>query len=125
MSSVSVSDVPNLKVADLKKELQNRGLSTAGLKAELVERLQDAIKGGNSENSNNSAPAPAVAAPAPAPTTAPVAPTSTPAPVSAAPKISPPASAPSAPVVASSVDAELEAKKKTSREIWNNFRDLR
>lgn len=36
-------DVSKMKVADLKKELKNRGLSTLGNKTELVDRLQGAI----------------------------------------------------------------------------------
>jgi SAP domain-containing ribonucleoprotein len=76
MSSPSVSDIPNLKVADLKKELQSRGLNTGGLKAELVERLQEAI---NKESQTNKQPSTASssnptpsAAPAPASVSAPV-----------------------------------------------------
>lgn len=33
------------QVADLKKELKSRGLSVAGTKNELTERLQEALKG--------------------------------------------------------------------------------
>ncbi|XP_057666315.1 SAP domain-containing ribonucleoprotein [Diorhabda carinulata] len=41
-------DFSKLKVPDLKKELKQRGLSTAGNKTELIERLQSALK--NNEN---------------------------------------------------------------------------
>ena len=36
-------DITAMKVADLKKELKNRGLSTTGKKDELIERLQLAL----------------------------------------------------------------------------------
>ncbi|XP_050294295.1 heterogeneous nuclear ribonucleoprotein U-like protein 1 isoform X2 [Anthonomus grandis grandis] len=38
-------DPEKLKVVDLRKELQNRGLNTKGNKAELVKRLKDALDG--------------------------------------------------------------------------------
>ena len=39
-------DPTKLKVSELKSELGQRGLDTSGKKAELVERLQEAIEGG-------------------------------------------------------------------------------
>jgi hypothetical protein len=38
-------DVSKLKVAELKEELLKRGLDTSGLKADLAERLTEAIAG--------------------------------------------------------------------------------
>ncbi|KAH8008843.1 hypothetical protein HPB51_005890 [Rhipicephalus microplus] len=40
---VDAESVRNMKVADLKKELKARGLSTAGNKSELTERLEAAL----------------------------------------------------------------------------------
>ncbi|XP_058823120.1 SAP domain-containing ribonucleoprotein [Topomyia yanbarensis] len=40
---MSENDISKMKVADLKKELKNRGLNTLGNKNELVERLQNAL----------------------------------------------------------------------------------
>lgn len=36
-------DLDKLKVVDLRKELQQRGLDTKGVKAALVKRLKDAL----------------------------------------------------------------------------------
>lgn len=36
-------DVKRLKVAELRQELQERGLETRGLKADLAQRLQEAL----------------------------------------------------------------------------------
>jgi hypothetical protein len=52
-------DVENMKVPDLKKELKNRGLSQAGLKAALVQRLKEALESesaGNSEKVSTTVP---------------------------------------------------------------------
>jgi hypothetical protein len=40
---MSTIDVNSLKVADLKKELQSRGLPTSGVKADLQQRLTEAL----------------------------------------------------------------------------------
>ncbi|XP_053695448.1 uncharacterized protein LOC128742973 isoform X2 [Sabethes cyaneus] len=44
---MSEHDISKMKVADLKKELKNRGLSTLGNKNELIDRLQTALIGGD------------------------------------------------------------------------------
>lgn len=41
---MSTIDVNSLKVADLKKELQSRGLPTSGVKADLQQRLTEALE---------------------------------------------------------------------------------
>jgi len=40
---MDVMDISAMKVADLKKELKSRGLSTTGIKSELIDRLQLAL----------------------------------------------------------------------------------
>lgn len=46
-------DPSKLKVSELKAELENRGLDTEGKKAELVKRLEDALKAESGEKKNN------------------------------------------------------------------------
>ena len=43
-----VTEVEGMKVGELRVALEQRGLDTAGLKAQLVERLTEAICGGSS-----------------------------------------------------------------------------
>jgi hypothetical protein len=45
--------INDLKVTELKKMLQDRGLSTAGLKADLVERLKAAIESSEGDSTSN------------------------------------------------------------------------
>merc|ERR1712096_49358 len=55
-----MEDISKLRVVDLKKELSHHGLSTAGLKADLVKRLQefrDNAQEGETENGESSAEA--------------------------------------------------------------------
>ncbi|XP_054272026.1 SAP domain-containing ribonucleoprotein isoform X2 [Macrosteles quadrilineatus] len=48
-SETDLSSISKMKVAELKKELKARGLSTAGAKNELQERLQQAIQGSSQD----------------------------------------------------------------------------
>lgn len=50
--STSNIDVNSLKVADLKKELQSRGLPTSGVKADLQQRLTEALEKEKASASN-------------------------------------------------------------------------
>ena len=43
MADIDIAEVKNMKVPDLRKHLQDRELSTKGNKAELVERLENAL----------------------------------------------------------------------------------
>lgn len=43
-------DLDKLKVVDLRKELQQRGLDTKGVKAALVKRLKDALDAESAES---------------------------------------------------------------------------
>lgn len=49
MSSLSADDVKGMKVADLRSALEERGLSTKGLKADLAARLTEALEEGGGE----------------------------------------------------------------------------
>ena len=51
-----VVDPETMKVADLKEELQKRSLDAKGKKAELVERLKNAISGGDEDDATDSKP---------------------------------------------------------------------
>ena len=44
---------PKLKVAELKEELEKRGLDSSGKKVELVARLEDAIQGAGERDLNS------------------------------------------------------------------------
>ncbi|KAL1444395.1 hypothetical protein MTO96_039326, partial [Rhipicephalus appendiculatus] len=50
MASRSGGDLSKLRVVDLKEKLSERGLSTSGLKADLIKRLQAAIDSENEVN---------------------------------------------------------------------------
>uniref|UniRef100_A0A0K8RDA0 Putative nucleic acid-binding protein n=1 Tax=Ixodes ricinus TaxID=34613 RepID=A0A0K8RDA0_IXORI len=50
MATLTGVDLPKLRVVDLKEHLSERGLSTSGLKADLVKRLQTALDEENDVN---------------------------------------------------------------------------
>lgn len=52
---MSTIDVNSLKVADLKKELQTRGLPTSGVKADLQQRLTEALEKEKAGSASNGA----------------------------------------------------------------------
>ena len=47
---VKIEDLDGFRVVDLKKELKRRGLSSGGVKQDLIERLTESI---NQENDNH------------------------------------------------------------------------
>ena len=118
-----------LTVAQLKDQLKERGLDTAGLKAALVERLEAALASeasGAAPAEPAPGPAPAAAtpssaaaaAPAAAPTSAPAAAAPVPAPASAPAPAAPASDAPaaqSAPAPASATTADAEAARRAAR----------
>ena len=65
MSATAEEEVSRMKVAELKAALGERGLKVSGLKAELAERLLDAIASGNEGAPPAPVPARAVKAPSP------------------------------------------------------------
>ena len=62
-------DVPKMTVAKLRDALKKKGLDTAGLKAALVERLQEALRsdGGDAKQAPSPKPSPAKKSPKPSP----------------------------------------------------------
>ena len=62
-------DVPKMTVAKLRDALKKKGLDTAGLKAALVERLQEALRsdGGDAKQTPSPKPSPAKKSPKPSP----------------------------------------------------------
>ena len=65
-------DVPKMTVAKLRDALKKKGLDTAGLKAALVERLQEALRsdGGDAKQTPSPKPSPAKKSPKPSPSRA-------------------------------------------------------
>ena len=92
MTKVTLESLKTLKVAELREELDRRGLDSTGLKAALLARLEEALAA-DAGNGGDAAPAPTnAAAPAAAAPPAPAAPAAA-APITAqaAPVSAPPA----------------------------------
>ena len=116
--TVTLESLKTLKVAELREELDRRGLDSTGLKAALLARLEEALAADASAAAGNgdaSAPAEAVVAAAPA------------AAAAAPPAAAPPAPAAAAPIAAQAapVSAPAAAEKvrsKEGRELRENVR---